>query len=493
MLLMKLLLDTCTLIPIEPTNDQHIEENTVIIAAMQRVCNQLGGQLYIHPKSQQELDGDRDESRRDARRQLLQRYIVLENPPLASKELEGTVGSASEGSHDAVDHALLASVFHNAVDYLVTSDKVLLAKASRAGLVDKVLKPATLLAKLTDLLPQRPATRPAISQVYTYELMADDPFFDSLRTDYDGFNEWLAKCQREHRQAWVVRRPDDSISALAIVNPEDPPGHDLPGSVLKICTFKIAMQDTVYGYSELLLQSIFDYSRLNGYDTLYVEVFDKHSGLIRLFENFGFEDVGLLGASGDHVLVKRSGRSEEEIADLSPLEFNILCGPQRVQVPPPMIYAVPIQPEFHKMLFPEVEDQLDMWHPYPFGNAIRKVYLCHSKLRQLPPGALVLFYRSRDLKGVRCIGVAEGSCRSSDSGRILRYAGSRTVYPIQRIEEMCRKPVFAFIFRHAIVLEQDLSLDELVLNGVLNGAPMSITRVSQEAAPWLRTKLEPWL
>jgi len=41
---------------------------------------------------------------------------------------------------------------------------------------------------------------------------------------------------------------------------------------------------------------------------------------------------------------------------------------------------------------------------HPFGNALRKAYLCHASTRRLEPGAPLLFYRSKDEKAVFVVG-----------------------------------------------------------------------------------------
>lgn len=47
-----------------------------------------------------------------------------------------------------------------------------------------------------------------MSQIFQYKYLTDidleDPFFDSLRKDYDGFNVWYKRKESEKRKAFVL-------------------------------------------------------------------------------------------------------------------------------------------------------------------------------------------------------------------------------------------------------------------------------------------------
>jgi hypothetical protein len=72
----KLLLDTCILIPAEPTDVTEIEPDIGVIALLQRACQENGVQTYVHPCSAEELAHDMLDERRQARELLVQRYLV---------------------------------------------------------------------------------------------------------------------------------------------------------------------------------------------------------------------------------------------------------------------------------------------------------------------------------------------------------------------------------------------------------------------------------
>ena len=96
--------------------------------------------------------------------------------------------------------------------------------------------------------------------------------------------------------------------------------------------------------------------------------------------------------------------------DLDALEFHIRFGPYVVRTDGVTFSVVPIRPQYHQRLFPEVEQQTEIFSGQtPFGNSIRKAYLCKSSARYLSPGDVLLFYRSRDRRSVQCTAVIEGT------------------------------------------------------------------------------------
>jgi L-amino acid N-acyltransferase YncA len=489
---MKLLMDTCVVIPAEPTSLDEFEPTAGAVMLMQRTCQRLGDTLYIHPASLRELERDPIEERRLARATLCRRYPVLESPPGLSTRLLATIGSATPGSHDAVDHLLLAAIAEDAVDYLVTNDAGLLNMAARAGLEKRVGTPAAILKLLEGRLPVEPTTRPSVTKGNTYELSSSDSIFDTFRTEYPQFDEWLARCKREHRPSWVVTLHGERYSAICIAKHEVPGEYGLPGKVLKVCSFKAEFG---YGLGELLLQSLFDHAFANEYDTMYVEVLLAHGSVVRLFSQFGFAEARFRSHRGELVLVKSLRASPSEYEQLSPLDYNVRFGPQCVKIDGARAFVVPIRPEYHSALYPELATQRNLFPGRtPWGNAIRKAYLCHAQLREIPPGAILLFYRSQDEQSIRCVGVVEKAIRSRDPDQILHAVGTRTVYSSADIENMCNdSDVLAILYRHVCVVDEPWPLAELKRNGVLIAAPQSIAEVPAEARPWLKTALARWL
>ena len=125
----------------------------------------------------------------------------------------------------------------------------------------------------------------------------------------------------------------------------------------------------------------------------------------------------------------------------------------------------------------------------PFGNAIRKAYLCRTSCRGVLPGSPLFFYQSRDPRCVAVSGVAEETLVSCDPDEIARYVGKRTVYRFSEIQQMCQgRDVLAILFREVRVLRPGVKLDDLVSNGVVTAAPQSVWQLSKEGIEWLRSQ-----
>lgn len=314
-----------------------------------------------------------------------------------------------------------------------------------------------------------------------------DSFFDSLRADYE-FDRWFNDKAREGRKAFVIDGPEGEVAGLCILKEDDDePG--VGGHVTKICTFKVGEEFKGSRYGELLLKALLNHVH-GRCDALWVTVYPRQVELIAMFEGFGFSDDGSQ-ATGERRLVKTITPGHRGEPPLGPLAHHIAYGPPAVLIEPDQTFVIPIQPQFHSSLFPEAPgEQLPLLAPPPHGNALRKAYLCHANVRQMRPGATLLFYRSADRRAVTTIGVLEDSLVSDDADAILTLVGTRTVYSAAQVSEMsATNPVLALLFRQDRFLDQPITLRELKREGALAGAPQTINRIDQEAIPWLISRL----
>ena len=491
--MLKFLFDTNAVIPAEPTSLCDAEPGTPIVCELLRLLNEGGHQACLHPASIRELRGDNDPGRRGLRETLISKYPLIERPPPMRRVLEEVVGNATIGSHDEVDHLLLAAVAGNAVDYLVTHDQRLLKKAKAAGLQHRVLTADDATAAVRGLFRKSASPPPNVEDVPCHALNEEDPIFDSLREDYyPGFDQWLDKCKLAQRRAYVVRGSRNELAGVCILKEEPDCELELQQPVLKICTFKISEQHQGHRYGELLLKSIFAHLFDHSYASSYVTVFERHAQLVSLFEENGYLPIEKRTALGELVLAKHLTFAREEYDTFDPLEFNRRFGPRNVKAMDTAMFVVPIQPRFHDLLFPELAPQIGLFNESqnPFGNSISKAYLCNSNARSISAGDVLLFYESSRGRGIRCIGVAEDTLASSDAAEIARFVGRRTVYSFGEIERLCTREVLAIVFRQALALPTPLSLDDLVENAVLKKAPQSIVRVKMEGKGWLTPQIE---
>jgi len=484
---MKLLLDTNVLIPLEPTDSEDREPMRAMAARLSRAASQQGHQLFIHPASRLDVARDRDDYRRKLREMQLDKYALLDSRHVQGDHLAKVFGDPARQSNDWVDCQLLAAVAADAVDFLVTEDRGIHGKARLVGLQDRVFFIPEAIALLTEGDRPAPWPLPAVVEKPAYALDGSDPIFDSLRADYyPHFDAWLSKCKLEHRRTWAIEGPD-SLAGVCIVKPETD-GQERP--ILKICTLKVTSEFGGLRYGELFLKAVFNFAFANKYYGLYLTVFPKHEQLVSLLAGFGFRHEDEFTKSGELVLRKRLVPSADEMASMDSLQVNVLFGPHVVKLSGTPAFVVPIRPGYHRLLFPELEKQPDLFGGrFPFGNGIRKAYLCHAQIRKITPGALLLFYRSGDVHAITCAGVAEEVLVSRQPEVLLRFSSKRTVYRPDEIKKMCeRGEVLAIRFRQARLLPDPIRLSSLIEQGILNGAPRSIC--SAGGISWLVHRLE---
>lgn len=487
---MNFLLDTNILIGAEPTSPKDLEEGTAVIADFLKAISLGRHGMWIHPASVSEIRGDKDEARRETRLVLIRKYSELPSPPGLSPRLLSVLSSPMPGSHHHIDMLLLSAVEADAVDYFVTEDERLHKRALRTGLANRVLYAADALATLRGLFPSIPTPPPHVRATVAHELQ-DDPIFASLREDYPGFDSWLTKCKREQRRVWIIEARKQ-YAGLCIVKDEPLPNHSSSGKALKLCTFKVSDAFRGLRYGELLLKTLFSYLVENNYESVFVDVFPKHEYLLRLFEDFGFHRHETK-SSGEAVMLKVF-RPDAEASSLSALEFNIAFGPHALKMADSRVFVVPIRPQFHRLLFPESEQQLQLkTELHPFSNSIRKAYLCHSKRHRIRAGDILLFYCSQVPQAITAVGIVEDMRISARADELARYVGKRTVYSYTEIERMAKQPVQAILFRLSRFVDGSWPLDLMKHSGIVTSPPQTIVEVhNQEAISWIAKQLNAW-
>ena len=492
--MLRLLLDTNAFIPLGPVRTQDIEEQSPPAADLRRIASRLGAHLLLHPESVRELSRDRDGERRRVRELQIRGMEQLSNPPPISM-VEAQLGSVPRESNDWVDHHLLAAVAADAVHHLITEDDVIHRKARRLDLEpERILRIQPALAYLRTLLSEPVDPPPDVRLRFVHELDRGDPIFESLRSDYPGFDEWLTRVARDQRQGWTIEAPA-GYAGLCLWKEQDDE-YGLGGKVMKVSTFKVSEAYRGHRYGDLLLKALFQYLSANSYDVVWLTVFERHAELIELLREFGFEVVGDQRTRlGELVMAKRLVPTDDRPSEA--FEFHRAYGPPAVDLSLAPAFIIPIQPRYHRLLFPEYEQQAATSQqpslPFPrdpFGNALRKAYLSRSGIHPLPRGATILMYRSEDEQGITAVGVVEAAVRSQDPSAIAQFTNLRTVYSFEEITELASREVLAIRFRQDRLLPTPIGYDELHEAGVLRGRPQTITEVtSKEAITWLGQRI----
>lgn len=492
-------LDTNVFIALEP--GRVVPASGLLKAAeFVQLAHSQGHKLSVTQATRDDLLRDPNADRRAISLRLLDKYPALDRIPLTDALLERVAIKREELAarpHDIADMEVLAAVHAHAVDFLVSEDRGLLHRAVRAGLDASAFTVEAAITFLRSLEPVVVEPPPRVERIKCYTLDLDSPFFDSLKADYHDFERWFVKIRREGRAAWKISRADTGdLEGLLITKDEDATEIGLVGTAIKACTFKVSSDSHGWSYGELLLKTLFEEARKKNVDYVYLTAFEKQTLLIDLMESFGFRSVGKRDDSEELILLK--SRRAPSDNSLSPLQAHINYGPPWINQGSPC-FVVPIRPQWHELLFPDASvpttqsllPGLEVI-PRPYGNALRKAYICASTTKRVASGATLAFYRSEDSRSVYVIGVAERVSYMSTADEILQLVGRRTVYLPSDITRMLdeHRRLHVMLFRQDRHLEQPWSLDVLRNAGVLNGPPQSITEVRQgRGLAWMRQQL----
>ena len=447
-------------------------------------------EFFIHDLQLEDIGHDENEKRRDLLLSRIEQFNRIENPP------EPTVAKFNERNwkcssrNDFIDNALLLCVERHAVSFLVTNDKGILDKATQSGLRDRTLR----LDEFGEILPNgpKPVKLAAVKNPFCYELDLNDPFFDSLRESYGGFNDWFNnRCCETQRKCWTISR-NDRLAALCIYKDEQDGvitdnGLTLPGKTLKLCTFKVDESARGYKMGERLLYCAFRYAQKNGHTAVYFTTDEtRQTSLVDLGHEFGFDKAGNYGR--DAVYLKYMKPQSDEDSSLDSAEFIRRFYPSCRAGEGVGKYIVPIAPQWHERLFPDISntrgtlfgDYSEFYNAE--GNTIKKAYLSRSIITAPNVGDLLLFYRTTDRRAIDTIGIVVGAMRSTDVEEIVAITKRRTVYDPQTIKDLvygAEKGLLIISF-DLIRYFEDHPVTLAEMRGIGLGAPQTIGKLSDE-------------
>ena len=468
------------------------EDHSIIGEYLQNllsIISSLGITILIHPLSREEIKNDKDQNRREIILSKINAYPVLENPPdfHADQDFIKIIGEP-RNAHDHIDDCILYSIYKNAADFLVTEDNKLLNNANKLNIQQRIfsIKEATNYLK-TNLI-EEPKQPPALKNLPVHNLNQNDPIFDTLKIDYPNFEKWWQKISREGRKAWVYFDAEQRIGAILIYKieeeaiPSEPP--IIANRRIKISTMKVSQ--TGYKIGELFIKLTVQLAVLNNIFEIYLTHFmQAHEDfLVELIKEYGFQPVA--DKNGEKVFLKALIPPKK---DLDPLEISKTFYPSLHHGSNLKKFIIPIKPEYHQRLFSDYQSKKSPKHQLKLfeeeliteGNTIRKAYLCKAKTKQIGPGDIIYFYRSKDLMALTSVGVVEQVHYDlTDAEEIMRLIGKRSVYTNNEIIEISNKPTTVIIFLHHFYFTNNIALSELVKRNVIAGAPQSICQIPDE-------------
>ena len=448
------------------------------LAAEQHHC------FYIHPLQYDDIKRDKNEERRQIVMSRLEQYSRITNPPILDDSEREELGLKETDDNDKVDNNVLFSLYRGAVHLLVTNDEGIHKKAQLIGCQDRVYRIQQFLTLLLGFEKENARGYTGVEDRYMYEIDKTQPFFDSLRNAYDGFDKWYQKCAAEKRKCWYINDANTgNIAAICIYKEEnDVPLTDddkiVKGKILKLCTFKVDPTARGKKLGERLLYIAFDYCVKNDFDWVYLHTQgDEQETLVGLCEEYGFYNLGKY--KGDDVYIKPM-KLQDDIEDslLSLIRYYPFFK-DSVSVTK---YIVPIQPKYHDDLFPDLSSLKDSLFEKDQtlcscqGNTIKKAYLCHSNTKTIKKGDIVLFYRSKDRMSIQCMGIVENTLISQDINEVWPLIAKRTVYDYTTVESILQKNALVILFRY-VELPRAVSRKELTQSGI-TGNIQSIRKIS---------------
>lgn len=224
------------------------------------------------------------------------------------------------------------------------------------------------------------------------EIDLQDSFFQSLRDDYPGFDDWF---RRKSSQDAFVQYENDRIIGFLYLKVEEHVVDDVKPNIyadkiLKVGTFKIEAHGTKMG--EQFIKVIMDYATYKNVDVCYVTIYEKHTSLIKLVQKFGFEFYGTKGGNlyKENVYVKQMNKITGDINKDFPF----------VDASVTKKYLLSIYPQYHSVMFPDsilTTENKNIITDVSYTNSIHKIYVCTmDQVENLKYGDIVVLYRTAE-------------------------------------------------------------------------------------------------
>lgn len=476
-----------------------LDTNIIIHREAGRVFNQDIGILFkwldkvkyqkcIHPITIQEIEKNPNHITVETFRIKLESYEQLLTIAAMPEEIKQVSAKYDHNDNDRNDTQLLNEVYVGRVDLLISEDKKIHTKAAALDISDLVYTINSFLEKIYAENPELVKYQVlGVQQRLFGELDLDDPFFDTLKEDYRGFDKWFHK--KANDKVYVTSNSENGklLSFLFLkTEDKDEPYSDItpsfkPKKRLKVGTFKVVSNGVRLG--ERFMKIIFDNAIAQKVDEIYVTIFDKRDEqkrLIALMEDWGFVNYGKKETTGELVYIR----------DFKP-NFNAenpkLTFPF-VGISNNNIFLVPIYPEYHTELLPDsylkTESPQNFIEHEPHRNALSKVYICRSIERGIKRGDIIVFYRTAEKNKsayyssvITTIAIVEEKIdKIKDESEFISKCRKRSVFSNEELKKYWdwnpnyRPFIINFLYVYSFQLGQRMNRQILLDLGIIAGA-----------------------
>lgn len=302
------------------------------------------------------------------------------------------------------------------------------------------------------------------------ELDLNDPFFDSLKSDYIEFGDWFIRKSNSDERAYILR--EKVLKGFLYLKIENGPINDVVPALtsskyLKVGTMKIEAHGTKLG--ERFIKKILDHAVAKDVDAAYVTVFAKHVPLVSLLKRYGFSEYAKkVGANGEELVL---------LKDLRVSVGDIMLDYPRVSIGQTSQYLLAIYPEYHTKFLPDSKlknEAFDILEDVSHANSIHKIYISGlSTTSKLKSGDLLLMYRTTDIPGkarfrsvATSVGVVEEVRRIGSFATEQEFLDYVRPYSVFKIGELAA--MYAAKKRHnAIRFSYNIALAKRIIRGRL--------------------------
>ena len=441
---MKALLDTNIII-----HRENIKATNYSIGLLYNWLDRLHYEKMIHPLSLNELRKYHNDQMQDLYDAKLSAYSEIHSIAPQTDDFKRLLSDTPKTENDLIDNQLLCEVYCGRVDILITEDRRMRIKAEKIGVAEKVFTINSFITQATNDNPSLVEYKTlSVKKVYFGDVDVNNPFFDTFRDAYTGFNKWFAK--KSNEEAYLCRDDKNDILGFLYLKTEyeDENYSDIipafvPKKRLKIGTFKV--EASGFRLGERFVKIIFDNAIERKVDEIYVTLFTDRQELLAL--------KNLLERWGFYVHGEKRGRDTSEIVLVK--EMNCYQKKQSVQYNFPNLqyehnkFFLPIIPKYHTRLLPDsiLRNEIDLVGEEPQRYALQKVYISFSYARNMSPGDYLLIYRNGPTPGrkgyesvITTLGVIQDvKYGFSSKEDFFKCCENRSVFSTEELEQFWRE------------------------------------------------------
>lgn len=465
---------------------------TFEVSRLYKWLDELKCKKMINPDTIEEIKRYKDPAVVAAMSTKLASYDVLVDEAISDQNFIDAMAEYKQDQNGLIDNKLLYQVYRGTADLLITDDKLMLSKASRIFIRDQVLSVDEYLHTVDIQFPKLVDYKMlAVKKKPFGKIDLANPFFDTLKEDYPGFESWFKKKSSE--EAYTFEQAGTILGFLYLKREyEDEVYSDIvpvfpKKNRLKVGTFKI--DDALSGFrlGERFIKIIFDNAVAAKIDEIYVTLFEgKRDGvdaLRDLLKKWGFVYWGDKGQESVFVKNMRGYDASKGVMFNFPNIENH-----------PRLFFLPIKAEYHTGLFPDSilrNEDMSLYsenkgHLY----SLEKIYVTNAFPTGWRPGDVLVIYRMgerwpRKYSSV-CTGLAvlESVLSPSTLEEYLKECKNKSIFSEKELVGFYNVSSYRTVVKMIAykTFDDKITLDELQTRGLImgNSGPRPFEEISDD-------------